>query len=252
MSFMFKPYRFTDPEALNRPKIPAATAAKSLMGNEAIAERLLRELPAHKVLILDGYVGADYTILCDRIADAAGDRTITKINVSSAYKSPAELEAMLADSLPEDRVVDPILLFGKSRHREPETLFDNAKTAALVRLLKESRSADSLVILYGFGSALSAFREDGDLAVFLDVTPLETTLRIREHKVRNFGDTEKKRSLPYIFRRMYYYDYEIAMLHRQRLIRNDGVTYYIDDNMCDRMKMLPLDTLKEVFDIQVQ
>ena len=40
MSFMFKPYRFTDPEALNRPKIPAATAAKSLMGNEAIAERL--------------------------------------------------------------------------------------------------------------------------------------------------------------------------------------------------------------------
>ena len=42
MSFMFKPYRFTDPEALNRPKIPAATAAKSLMGNEAIAERLLR------------------------------------------------------------------------------------------------------------------------------------------------------------------------------------------------------------------
>ncbi len=78
MSFMFKPYRFTDPEALNRPKIPAATAAKSLMGNEAIAERLLRELPAHKVLILDGYVGADYTILCDRIADAAGDRTVTK------------------------------------------------------------------------------------------------------------------------------------------------------------------------------
>ena len=252
MSFMFKPYRFTDPEALNRPKIPAATAAKSLMGNDAIAERLLRELPAHKALILDGYVGADYTALCDRIADAAGDRSVTKIDVSSAYKSPAELDAMLADSLPEDRVVDPILLFGKSRHREPETLFDEAKTAALSKLLKESRSADSLVILYGFGSALSAFREDGDLAVFLDVTPLETTLRIREHKVRNFGDTEKKCTLPYIFRRMYYYDYEIAMLHRQRLIRNDGVAYYIDDNMCDRMKMLPLDALKAVFRIQVQ
>ena len=47
-----------------------------------------------------------------------------------AYKSSDELEEMLAESMPLDREIDPILIFGKSVHREIESLFDPARTAA--------------------------------------------------------------------------------------------------------------------------
>ena len=46
MSFMFKPYRFTDPEALNRPEIPSEISNRVIMGNEAVARELVRKTPA--------------------------------------------------------------------------------------------------------------------------------------------------------------------------------------------------------------
>jgi mannose-6-phosphate isomerase len=251
MSFMFKPYRFIDPEALNRPVLPVDISSGVIVGNDAVASRLVSLAPEHSAIILDGYVGAESAQLAQRIAASAGDRSIKLVDVSSAYKSSAELESMLAESLPEDRVIDPILLFGKSIHREPESLFDKVAAEKLSEQLVQLRKENSLVVLYGFGSALPIFRAADDIVLFLDVTPLEATLRIRAHQTVNFGDT-KVRTLPYIFRRMYYYDYEIAMLHRQKLIMQDAIDYYVDDNISDSIKMIPLAALKQLFDIQLQ
>ena len=249
MSFMFKPYRFTDPEALNRPEIPSEISNRVIMGNEAVARELVRKTPTHHVLFLDGYIGAQFGNLCGRIAEEAG-KNVRFIDISGSYKSSSELDAMLAESLPEDRAVDPVLLFGKSVHREITSLFDAEKLDAMRREIEEGKRSDSLTVVCGCGSAL--LRQTGDPAAFLDVTPLEATLRIREHRVRNLGDHAEKRTLPYIFRRMYYYDYEIAMLHRQELIAKEQIDYYIDSNIEDRLKMIPLREFKQVLDIQLQ
>ncbi len=251
MSFMFKPYRFTDPEAVNRPVLPEDISSGVVVGNDAVASRLVSLAPEHGAIILDGYVGAGSAELAQRIAASAGGRSVKLVDVSAAYKSSAELEAMLADSLPEDRVIDPILLFGKSVHREPESLLDLAASEALSAQLVQWRSHFSLVVLHGFGAALPLFRAADDIALFLDVTPLEATLRIRAHQTVNFGDTAR-RPLPAIFRRMYYYDYEIAMLHRQRLIMHDAIDYYVDDSIGDCIKMIPLAALKRLFGIQLR
>ena len=71
MSFMFKPFRFTDPEAINTPVIPQEIAAQSVSGNEAVAKKLVDAAGKDRVLFLDGYVGALFSTLCDRIAEAA-------------------------------------------------------------------------------------------------------------------------------------------------------------------------------------
>lgn len=173
--------------------------------------------------------------------------------VPAVYKlknTTAQSSSELDDMLAEDRENDPVLLFGKSVHREMESLFDAGKFAVMSRKLEEEKRSDSLIVVYGCGCAV--LRQAGDTAAFLDVTPLEATLRIREHRVRNLGDHAEKRSLPYIFRRMYYYDYEIAMLHCQDLIANERVDFYIDSNMEDRLKMLPLREFRRVLDIQLQ
>ena len=252
MSFMFKPFRYTDPEALNCPQIPAEIATKAVVTNEKIAEVLCQATPTHGVLLLDGYVGAQFVAPCKQIQEAAAGKTVKLIDVSKAYKNPAEMVAMLAESLPEDKVIDPILLFGKYIHREIESLFDSEKLVVLVQEIQAAKRNADLVVVFGCGSAFSGLRKLGDVAAFLDVNPMEATLRIRARKTRNLGDGENVRPLPRILRRMYYYDYEIMMLHRQNLIDNGAIDFYIDDNMEERLKLLPLPEFKKILQIQLE
>lgn len=246
MSFMFKPFRYTDPESVNTPVIPEEIAGLSISGNEVVAKELVKALSTDHALLIDGYVGAIFSTLTTRIAELENDCCF--INLSEAWKSPEEMEAMLAESLPEDRVIDPILLFGKSVHRTIDSLFDPAKTAMLKNKIADACKKHKAVVVYGCGATL--FKQPGDVAAFMDVTPLETTLRIRERKVRNLGDA-KVRPYPEIFRRMYYYDYEICMLHRQNVIDDDQIDFYIDSTMDDRLKMLPLGAFKQCMKIQL-
>ena len=130
MSFMFKPYPFTDPVPINRIQLPAALQAAPVAGNAAVASKLLGGNP--RLLLLDGYIGADFSNLIRNIREQAPGRKIEVLAVSDAYRSSEELEAFLADFLPEDRVSDPILLFGKSHPVDISALVDAEKLKALV------------------------------------------------------------------------------------------------------------------------
>ena len=216
MSFMFKPYPYVDPQALNTPKLPPELQNSVTAGNRAVGKKLLEATPEHGLLALDGYVGAQFDRLIKRIEEASGGKSIKRIDVRCAYKDSDELEKMLAETLPEDRKIDPILLFGKSVYREIESLFDPERVEALRREIVEAKRTTDLVILYGSGSACAALRECADVTAFLDVTPLSTTTRVQAGRVRALGDT-KERTTSYTFRRLYYFDYEIMMLHRKDL-----------------------------------
>ncbi|MBQ6353062.1 MAG: hypothetical protein IJJ28_07335, partial [Lentisphaeria bacterium] len=111
MSFMFNPYDYVDPRAVNRPRLDAALGGAISVGGDKVARRLLSQLPEHGALFLDGYVGADFAALASALT--AADENLQVIDVSVAYKSSEVLEKMLAASLPEDRVIDPVLLFGR-------------------------------------------------------------------------------------------------------------------------------------------
>ncbi len=241
MSFMFKPYPYVDPQAVNRPELPHSVSAQLTAGNAAVAAKMLENFTG--VLALDGYAGADFTELLTRLKE---QRDITVFNVADAYKSSDELEEMLAESLPLDREIDPILIFGKCRHREIESLFDPVKTAALNEKLA---TAKGITVLAGQGAACSLFRKHIDRAAFLDLTPLTVTCRVQARRVCCLGDAQD-RTNAYIFRRLYYYDYEIMMLHRKNLIDGGKIDFYIDGNIETMLKLLPLDALRQVFDTQ--
>ena len=159
MSFMFKPYPYVDPQALNTPKLPPELQNSVTAGNRAVGKKLLEATPEHGLLALDGYVGAQFDRLIKRIEEASGGKSIKRIDVRCAYKDSDEPEKMLAETLPEDRKIDPILLFGKSVYREIESLFDPERVEALRREIAEAKRTTDLVILYGSGSACAALRE---------------------------------------------------------------------------------------------
>ena len=179
MSFMFKPYPYVDPQALNTPKLPPELRASVTAGNRSVGQKLFETTPEHGVLALDGYVGVQFDRLLKCIEETAAGKNVRRINVSCAYKDSETLEKMLAETLPEDREIDPILLFGKSVHREIESLFDPKRLETLRREIARVKQTADLVILYGCGAACAALHGDADVTAFLDVTPLSATTRVQ-------------------------------------------------------------------------
>ena len=241
MSFMFNPYPYVDPNAVNFPEFPQEVTRSVLRGNAKIGS-LLAETKG--ILVLDGYVGASFAELLARIEEANADVKI--FDVSEAYRTSEELDALLEESLPGDRVIDPILLFGKSVHRELDSLFDSSKLALLAGKLQAAAKENGLVVVYGCGAACEVLRKIADRVAFIDVTPLAATLRIRAGKTKPLGD-KKKRTLSYMFRRFYYYDYEIMMLHRKQLMDAGAVDHYIDGNLPDDLRLVAFADLEKIF-----
>jgi len=249
MSFMFKPYPFTDPAAVNHIELPAELRQAPVAGNAAVAAKLLSHSP--RVLLLDGYVGADFASLLRNLGEQLSGKKIVTLEISEAYRSSEELEKFLVDFLPEDRIIDPILLFGKSHPVAIDALFDKEKLARLAEKTKCARETADLVIVYGQGAVQDALREIADLAAFMDVTPMNAVLRVNARRCGALGDA-KERSLRYLWRRLYYFDYEIMMLHRKELIDGDRIDCYIDGNQEENLKLIGLAELKKLFAIQLK
>ena len=241
MSFMFNPYPYVDPEAVNFPEFPREVTGSVLRGNAKIGSLLAG---TKGILALDRYVGASFAELLVRIEEADAD--VKFFDVSEAYRTSEELDVLLKESLPEDRVIDPILLFGRSVHRELDSLFDPSKLAQLAGKLQAAAKENALVVVWGCGAACEVLRKIADKVAFIDVTPLAATLRIRAGRTRPLGD-RGKRTLSYMFRRFYYYDYEIMMLHRKQLMDAGAVDFYIDGNLPDDLRLIAFADLEKVF-----
>lgn len=259
MSFMFNPYPFDDVGAVNRPILPPETVSAMTVGNAAVMRAILKKLEAcawqdgkgRAFVALDGYVGTDWPHLLGTLRDALAAEKIglMTVDIAACYKRPEELDAMLAENLPTDRVIDPVLLFGKIFHGDIGDLFDTGRLTEQKKSWQtqkaESVEVREVVCVYGCGAACEALRPLYDVVVYSDLTPQHVTLRIKAGKVSPLGD-RGERSLGYIFRRLYYFDYEISMQHRDELILNGAITFYIDGNMPDTLKVLPCDAFKRI------
>lgn len=249
MSFMFKPYPFTDPVPVNRLQLSSELRQAPVSGNAAVAAKLLAHNP--RVILLDGYVGADFSSLVRNIKERLPGKKITLLNFTETYRSSDELEKLLSDSLPEDRISDPILLFGKSHPVSMDMLIDLDKLKSFAEKLKNLKNESDLVILYGQGTAQPSLVELADVSAFWDVTPMNAVLRINARRCGALGDA-KERSLRYLWRRLYYFDFEIMMQHRKELIDRNQIDYYIDCNQDENLKLIGLPELKAVFAEQVK
>jgi len=259
MSFMFNPYPFDDADAVNRPVLPQETVSAMAVGHAAVMRTLLERLNACAAgrgsatlfIALDGYVGTDWPQLVGLLQDAlAAEKTgLTAIDIAACYKRPEELDSMLSENLPTDREIDPVLLFGKIFHGDIGDLFDAGRLEQQKNVWLERKAGSSgareVVCVYGCGAACEALRPLFDVVAYSDLTPQQVTLRIKAGRVSPLGDSGK-RSLGYIFRRLYYFDYEIAMRHRDELILSGAITFYIDANKPDTLKLLPCDAFKRL------
>lgn len=241
MSFMFNPFPYDDPAAINKIDARGIDTSRAAVGNEAVEAMMAGILGRGGIVAIDGYTTAPF----DRILSMA--RGVKTVAVSSIYKSPAELRELFRDNLPEDREKDPVLLYGKIFKAGYAGIFDSAKLAELKRSLTAAKEAGEGVLLWGFGALSDELAPMADIKIFCDITPKRAVLNIKSGGFLNLGsDTE----LPFkvTMRRCYYVDFELAFSLRSKLLAARGIDYYIAGDDPAALKALPADLLYALID----
>lgn len=248
MSFMFNPFEYIDDNTVNHIDSSGLEMSKAVFGNKSVAESII--CCDEKVIGIDGYATAQYDILMTLVEQISSLRNIpvTLVPTNTLWKDEKTINNDLtANYLPNDRVKDPVLLYGKLYTGKYEDLIDTEKLEKLIKLIHEFRkNGNGKLIVYGPGSLCETLAGLYDRRVWIDVTPLRAILNVKEGKYRNIG-LKKSIAFKQAARRCYYVDFELAMASRSRLFQSNGIDYYVAGTNPDNMVQLPIDLLRKIF-----
>ena len=202
MSFMYNPFPFDDPKAINRPELKKKTIEGITTGTLASAKKLAKDLSERHsraeggniIVAFDGYTTADWTRMLNCLGQQFSSAGIdfSAYDFSEVFKSEEELHKMIDPTLMWDKTLDPTLLFGRVYKGGYEGLFDSEKVSEFASkieaLRKEKSGSGKIVIVYGYGCLIKSLQDLYDVKCYFDVTPKEGTLRIRRGQFKNFGE----------------------------------------------------------------
>lgn len=259
MSFMYNPYPYDDPRAVNRPVLPK-NIAESVVGGTLkaaqklasdLAERLQASSGRNIIVAMDGYATADWSEMINLLSQQLCARGIEleTIAFANALLSEEQIDQMINPLLEWDREKDPTLLYGRLFKGGYEALLDKEALDAMSNVLKEYRQAkdNKVIVVYGYGSLIKQMRDLYDVKCYFDVTPKESILRIRRGQYTNIGQ-EMARVPNQIIRRCYYVDFELAVPLRGELLQGNLIDYYISSDKPDHVQMVTMDALNGILD----
>ena len=250
MSFMFNPSAYDEWSAINKPKLSEETKSSLQKGIVNVGNAIMSSLLDKEVCVIafEGYATAEFYPLVNYCVQLLKkeNRNCLAINVAEYYKDSKTLEKQFEKNLPTDKEKDPVLLFGKRVDGGYEIIFDKEKYAKLLTKVEQEKQNDTIILLYGFGSAYSKeIRRLIDKIVYLDLIPKEAVLRAKSGRSVNLGD-QYARPFKEMMRRNYYVDFELALNLRSYLLENRLIDYYVDTTK--EYKLLPKDAFFAICD----
>ena len=112
MSFMFHPYPYADPNAVNPINAPESVKKGLVKGPQAVAKEMARQIKAGKTRVgIDCYAGAEIGALARQLEELVENTEL--IDATALAMDEKELDEKLAPYLPTDRDRDPVLLYGR-------------------------------------------------------------------------------------------------------------------------------------------
>ena len=255
MSFMFNPYPYDDPKAVNHIPMDEDFCSSVTQTTLATAQRIIADTAAliaekHRcILAIDGFVSAPFAQLAGQISIQASLKKVpvTTLSTETLWMDSDLLHDKLLKYLPEDRTTDPVLLFGRLYKEGMEGLMDPEHMDVAEKKLQDfSQNGNGLLIVYGNGALISRFRPYYDLKLYMDMTQKRTILNIRSGKCGNIGIKEKS-TYNEMLRHSYYVDFEASFPLRKELIQNEIVQYYLAGDHPDQIQMIDIHHLKKLF-----
>ena len=259
MSFMYNPFPYDDPRAVNRPQLPAEAVGAVVSGTLEAARSLAAELAARleaapgksPVAAFDGYATADWSRMINLLSQQLLQRGIAleAVDFREVLKTEEEIHALIDPLLEWDREKDPTLLYGRIFRGGYEVLLDESRAAGFrtrIAGLRSSEGTRRVVVVYGSGCLMPRMRDLYDVRCYFDVTPKESILRIRRGEYANLGD-RTARPANQVIRRCYYADFEMAVHLRGELLREGLLDYYLCSDHPDRLELIPRKALEQIF-----
>jgi len=148
MSFMYNPFPYDDPNAINRIAVAPSDRAAIVKGLSASASALAKAAMAVLkekgtcVLALDGYISAPFEVLARQVARSLAQQgaEVRIMDAAVLYKEESVLKDELLRYLPEDRAEDPPLLYGRLYGEGYEGLMDESRIKAFGNEIGKVRS----------------------------------------------------------------------------------------------------------------
>ena len=137
-------------------------------------------------------------------------------------RSSNEIEALVADCLPQDRNIDPELIYGKLFNGSIEDFIDFRKVDGFISEL----NPEAKTVIYGHGCLLEQFIKIATKTIFIDLTPKDAAIRINQGKYTNIGCKENL-DFDSMARRTYFVDVEIISKIRRNAIAKNMIDTYI-------------------------
>jgi len=243
MSFMFHPYPYADPDAVNSVNIPESVKNTMTKGILNVGKKITSFFEDVNTIGIDAYPGTEYEMLVNVLKQQLTSKGVEFVDAASVMLPAKEITDIVKPYLPEDREVDPVLLYGRRYKDGYKGIQDEKKVSELKKKIKSGKK----MLVYGKGALCEELQDEFDLRIWLDVTPRTAVLNCKNGKNLNIGATEQ---LPYslMMRRNYYVDFEIAMEQRWNMMKKQKLDYYITADEPTDMKMLPFANLIELFD----
>ena len=240
MSFMFHPYPYKDLHAVN-PVTPRDTVVEGALPVARRIAALFAE--GCRSAGLDGYAGTEFDVLYQLLAAQLLPQGVRIVRTEELLLPPETIREMLRDSLPEDRSLDPVLLYGVRIPRRYEDFFRPEALAAL----RETLQGEEKLLVLGRGALCETLRGAYDTRIWVDITPRTAALNYKYGKAHNFGEPA---ALPFgaMMRRNYYVDFELAVELRWTLIRQGALDWYMTADDMGHPSLLPYGELCEMFD----
>ena len=265
MSFMYNPYPYDDWNAINHPMVGDEVVNALVSGTQASADYLadvfrtrLRAIPDRNCLVaFDGYISADWKRTINLIGQSLqlSKNLFEVIAFADVYKDGDVLDKELEYYVGEDKIKDPVSLFGRIYDKGFDGLLDEKRALALQTKLeylkRENVVEPKIIIVYGNGCAIARYRKLFDFICYFDVTPKESILRARRGAFANMGDRVPK-PVKALIRRCYYVDFEVAVHLRGELLRENKIDYYLASDHLDEIQLLPGGAFTTLLDTMVR
>jgi len=117
MSFMFHPFPYADPNAVNTVEVPASVKDNLVSGILNVGKQVAKFFENANSIGIDAYPGAEYEMLINVLKQQLARTGIEFIDAASVMLPSDVITKKVEPFLPEDREVDPVLLYGR-RYRE--------------------------------------------------------------------------------------------------------------------------------------
>jgi len=117
VSFMFHPYPYADPNAVNKINIPESVRGDLTAGIQNVAKKIAGILEKNSKIGIDSYPGTEYETLINVLRQILAGKNVLFVDAACTFLDSEQIEAIVAPYLPEDREADPVLLYGR-RYRD--------------------------------------------------------------------------------------------------------------------------------------